>query len=86
MSDVFPVIAYLSLPAGAALAIAVSIALNAEGAYLRSSTCWNAQPVSIDLRPARVWDLHDPQALAGYRAIVTDGLRDAMLGACPSAS
>ncbi len=108
MSDVFPFVAYLSLPAvaallgalrmpkhsigarigavGAALAIAVSIALNAQGAYLRSSTCWNAHPVDIDRRPARVWDLQDPQALAGYRAIMTHGLRDAMLGACPSAS
>ena len=71
--------------AAAALAIAVSVAINAQGAYLRSSTCWNARPVNIDLQPDRVWDLGDPQVLAGYRAVATEGLRDAMLAPCRSA-
>ena len=107
MSDVFPFLAYLSIPAAeallgalrtstptvwarmaagaAALAAVVSVGINAQGAYLRSSTCWNSRPVDIDVRPARTWDVEDPQILAGFRAIGTDGLRDAMLGACPSA-
>jgi hypothetical protein len=104
MSDVLPLLAYLSLPAvdalaaalrtprptlgakvaaaGAGLAVLSSVAVNAEGAYLRSATCWNAEPVNIDQRPSRVWDLHDPQVLAGYRSIRAEGLRTAMLGHC----
>ena len=69
---------------GAAFAIAVSVAINAQGAYLRSATCWNARPVNIDFQPDRVWDLGDAQAIAGYRAIATQGLRDAMLAPCRS--
>lgn len=104
MSDVLPLLAFLSLPAVEALAgvlrsgrptvwgkVAVgatglavlwSVAVNAEGAYLRSSTCWNAEPVTIDLRPGRVWDWHDPQVLSGYRAVGREGVRAAMLGHC----
>ncbi len=66
----------------AALAVVVSVGINAQGAYLRSSTCWNARPMNVDFHPARVWDLHDPQVFAGFRAVASDGLRDAMLGPC----
>jgi hypothetical protein len=72
--------------AGAGLAVISSVAVNAEGAYLRSSTCWNAEPVSVDLRPSRVWDVHDPQVLAGFRSIAKSGLRTAMVGSCPGAA
>jgi hypothetical protein len=60
----------------------VSIAVNAEGAFLRASTCWNVTPVNIDRRPSRVWDLGNPQITAGYRAIARQGVRAAAVGAC----
>ncbi|MGI9033792.1 MAG: hypothetical protein ACR2HY_08990 [Acidimicrobiales bacterium] len=107
MTDVLPLLAYLSVPAvealiralrapapsalakaaagATAVAVVMSVAVNAEGAYLRSSTCWNARPVNIDRKPSRVWDLRDPQILAGYRAVARDGLRTAMLGPCVGA-
>jgi hypothetical protein len=108
MSDVLPMLVYLSIPAvealhgalrsgaptllskvavaGTGLAVVCGVAVNAEGAYLRSSTCWNAEPVSIDLRPSRVWDMHDPQVLAGFRAMARNGPWAAMVGPCPGAA
>lgn len=69
--------------AGAAAGVALlSIAVNAQGAYLRSSTCWNVVPVNIDREPRRVWDFGNPQILAGYRAIAREGLPAAAVGPC----
>ncbi len=104
LSDVLPLLAYLSLPAVQALldarperaqrsgarvarvavgvVVAVSIAINGEGAYLRASTCWNSVPVDVDVRPARVWDFGRPQLLAGFRSMVRDSPRTAMFGPC----
>lgn len=65
-----------------AVVAAVSIVVNAEGAYLRASTCWNVTPVNIDRQPSRVWDVDNPQILAGYRAIARQGLRAAAVGDC----
>jgi hypothetical protein len=104
MSDVLPLLAYLSLPAvdalggalrpgarstlgtaaagAVALAVVVSVAVNAQGAYLRASTCWNVVPADIDAHPDRVWDLERPQVLAGFRSVAQDGLRRAVFGPC----
>lgn len=60
------------------------IAVNAEGAVLRASTCWNVAPVNVDRQPDRVWDMHDPQFLAGYRAVAQMGFRAAISGPCPN--
>ena len=81
-----PAAAAVRVAAGATvLTVALSVVINAQGAYLRSSTCWNARPVNVDFHPDRVWDLDHPQVLAGYRAVAKDGLVDAMLGPCGGA-
>lgn len=66
------------------LAVALSVAINAEGAYLRASTCWNVDTVDVDLDPSRVWDLRHPQVLAGFKALATESARRAVLGPCKS--
>lgn len=40
-----------------------------QGAYLRSSYCWNDLPVEIDENPQRLWDWQDPQLLRGIRQL-----------------
>ncbi len=66
------------------LTVAMSIAINGEGAYLRASTCWNVDPVDVDLEPSRVWDFRHPQVLAGFHALATESPRRAVLGPCKS--
>lgn len=54
--------------AGAAvtLAVVVSVLINGQGAVFRAATCWNVDPLNIDLDPSRVWDLERPQVVAGF--------------------
>ena len=104
LTDVLPLLAFLSLPAVQALldaahapvrgtkfrasvvalllAVAVSVAINGQGALLKSSTCWNVEPQNIDDDPSRVWDLGHPQVLAGFEAFATRSARSAMFGPC----
>lgn len=67
-----PVVASLVRPRGAggavlacafALALAVSVFMHHRGATSRYADLWNAAPVDVDVRPARVWDWRDPQFL-----------------------
>ena len=41
----------------------VSIAIHGQGAFRHATWDWNTSPISIDLRPDRAWDWHDPQFL-----------------------
>lgn len=69
--------------AAVALALAWSVAVNAEGAWLRTVHCWNVEPDNLDRHPGRVWSLSDPQVLSGFRALVRLPVRQAVLGPCP---
>ena len=81
MSDVLPFLAYLAVPAVDAMAIrrsvlrfatvatlVWSVLVNAQGAYLKASNCWNVVPVDINADPHRVWSWSDPQLVSGWRA------------------
>lgn len=46
-----------------ALALSVSVFVHHRGATSRYADLWNAEPVDVDVRPARVWDWRDPQFL-----------------------
>ena len=98
MTDTIPLLVVVACPAldrlaragassrGAILvaaALAWGLVVNAQGAVLRSTTCWNAVPVNIDHKPSRVWDWSDPQFLTGVRTLVDHGPRTALLGDCP---
>ena len=43
--------------------VAVSFFINLRGATARAVYRWNADPVDVDVRPARVWDWRDPPFL-----------------------
>lgn len=47
-----------------------SVFVNFQGAWLRSSWCWNNVPDQVDQNPARLWDWGDPQFLRGARRLV----------------
>lgn len=47
-----------------------SIFVNFQGAWLRSSWCWNNVPSQVDQNPSRLWDWGDPQFLRGARRLV----------------
>jgi hypothetical protein len=47
-----------------------SLFVEVQGATLRSSWCWNAEPVNIDVRPNNVWNWADPQFLRGIRVLI----------------
>jgi hypothetical protein len=53
--------------AGFAALVAVSFAINAQGAHVRAVYNWNSLPVNVDEQPSRVWDWRDPQFLRGVR-------------------
>ena len=55
--------------------------LNAEGATMRSTLCWNGSP-DLNANPGRVWSIRDGQILSGFRAVADDGIRDAFLTRC----
>lgn len=65
------------------LALVWSGAVHAQGAYFRAVNCWNIEPTDVNHDPGRVWSLHDPQFLAGYRAVARIGVKEAMFGSCP---
>lgn len=46
------------------------LAVNAQGAVLRSAWCWNSEPTNVDTNPSRLWDWSDPQFLRGVRRLV----------------
>jgi hypothetical protein len=71
-------------------ALVWSLGVEVQGATLRSSWCWNAEPVNVDLHPNNVWNWADPQFARGIRAIVfgpdrgTELLRDGVQAVgCP---
>jgi hypothetical protein len=77
---------YRIVVGGAVLLLACSVLINAQGAVLRSSICWNLKAhgvESVDQNPARVWSWNDPQVVYAFGAIQTEGL-DAALTRCPS--
>jgi hypothetical protein len=52
-----------------------SFFVNWEGAFLRSTDCWNVDPPGRVLSKG-VWSWSDPQVLAGVRGLVRDGLKE----------
>jgi hypothetical protein len=71
---------------GSVVLLTCSVLVNAQGAVLRSSICWNLKGhdvESVDQNPARVWSWNDPQVVYAFQAIQTEGL-DAALTRCPS--
>jgi hypothetical protein len=57
--------------------------VNATGAVLRSSRCWNIVPVTVDDDPSRAWDWSDPQFVWPYKQVLRGGsLRDVMTPHC----
>lgn len=86
--DVVPILAFLSVPplerivsgtAGRARTAFVaalagwSLFVNAQGAIVRDTTCWNVVPTDIDDDRSRVWDLDDTQTLWGVRWVLSNG-------------
>jgi hypothetical protein len=60
--------------------------VNASGALLRSSYCWSATPVHVDLKPSRIWDWSDPQFLRPVKdAFDGASIHDVVLESCSSA-
>jgi hypothetical protein len=52
----------------AGVLLALSVAIHARGAWSPAGEAWNMVPVSVDVRPDRVWDWRHPQFLAGLQA------------------
>ncbi len=51
-------------------ALVWSVAVNAQGAILRSAWCWNNEPVNVDAHPSNLWNWSDPQFARGIRTLV----------------
>ena len=69
------------------LALLWSLFAHAQGAYIRASACWNVEPRNVDDDSSRVWNLGDPQVVAGIRYLATHRpLREAFLHPCPHVS
>jgi hypothetical protein len=96
-AELSPLVAYLLLPlverlrrpglAWRTVIIAASVAavaIHAPGVYLRSTNCWNTDPVDVDRHPERVWSWSDPPFLHAALA-AAHGLppRQVVLGPCP---
>jgi len=47
-----------------------SVAVNAQGAILRSAWCWNNEPTNVDVHPSKLWDWGDPQFARGIRTLI----------------
>jgi hypothetical protein len=47
-----------------------SVFVEVQGATLRSSWCWNIEPVNLDAQPNNVWNWADPQFLRGIRVLI----------------
>ena len=63
-----------------------SVAVNAEGGVLRSTTCWNGTPVNVDSDPSRVWSWSDPQFLTGIRSLESGSIHQSVLSTCHGTS
>jgi hypothetical protein len=48
------------------VALAASLLIHAHGALSFAPHTWNTIPVSVDLRPERVWNWRDPHFLRGW--------------------
>ncbi len=72
-------------------ALVWSVAVNAQGAILRSAWCWNNEPTDVDTHPSNLWNWSDPQFARGLRTLVwgpdrgSEFLRDGVdLLGCPT--
>ena len=52
------------------IAFVWSLFVEVQGATLRSSWCWNVEPVSINAHPNNAWNWADPQFLRGIRVLI----------------
>lgn len=57
----------------APILIVVSMLMHAPGALTEVTECWSRSPVDVDTSPARVEDWSDPQFVAGWVTLVSDG-------------
>jgi hypothetical protein len=65
------------------LIIGWGVLVNASGALLRSSYCWNASPALVDNHPSRVWDWRDPQFFRPVKDLLHGASpHDIMLQSC----
>ena len=69
---------------GAAVLLAWSVLINAQGGAMRSTLCWNGQP-DIDTHTSRLWDFGSSQLLSGVQAVLDDGVVDAIFTRCDTA-
>ncbi len=53
------------------VALVWSVAVEAQGAILRSAWCWNNVPTDVDAHPSRLWDWSDPQFARGIRTLLS---------------
>jgi hypothetical protein len=51
-------------------ALVWSVAVEAQGAILRSAWCWNNEPVEVDAHPSNLWNWSDPQFARGIRTVI----------------
>ena len=84
-TDMIPFLLALSMPAvvwvatsraralklSAVALVAISVFFHWQGAYLRSSYCWNVIPENVDQHPDRLWEWDDPQFLRGVSELVS---------------
>lgn len=61
---------HLAAASACSLLVAWSVFVNFQGAWLRSSWCWNNVPTEVDRDPSRLWDWGDPQFVRGARRLV----------------
>ncbi|HWG74427.1 MAG TPA: hypothetical protein VG184_10280 [Acidimicrobiales bacterium] len=59
-----------ALGAFSIVALLWSFGVNAQGAILRSSWCWNSEPTNVDTHPAKLWQWSDPQFARGIRTLI----------------
>ena len=52
------------------VALVWSVAVEAQGAILRSAWCWNNEPVEVDAHPSNLWNWSDPQFARGIRTVI----------------
>ncbi len=65
-----------------AILVIYSGVINAGGAVLRASWCWNSDPVHVDAQPSRLWDWGDSQAIRGWNVLVRSGPAEAIGRRC----
>jgi hypothetical protein len=69
------------LAIGVLLTLAWGLVVNAEGAMMRSTLCWNGEP-NIDQNVDRVWAVANGQVVSGFVAVADDGPREAFFTRC----